>query len=75
MPIIEIEKESPFKKLSVSDRTGLAAQVSTWYRQFRNKRQTHISTGLELTKYVQLTQPDRNRTKEWKSNIKGSKFW
>ena len=75
MPIIEIEKESPFKKLSVSDRTGLAAQVSTWYRQFRNKRQTQISTGLELTKYVQLTQPDRNRTKEWKSNIKENKIY
>lgn len=75
MPIINIEKETPFKKLSVSDRTDLAAQVSRWYRDFRNKRQTQISTGLEMTKYVQLTQADRNRTKKWKSNIKENKIY
>lgn len=75
MPNINIEKDTPFKSLSVSDRTELAAQVSKWYRDFRNKRQTQITTGVELTKYVQLTQADRNRTKEWKSNIKENKIY
>lgn len=75
MPNIQIEKNTQFKKLSDSERTELAGQVSKWYNTFRNKRQTQISTGLELTKYVQLTQNDRNRTKEWKSNIKENKIY
>lgn len=75
MPIIEIEKETPFKKLTESERTELAAQVSRWYFEFRNKRQTQIETGIELTKYVQLTQANRNKTKAWKSNIKENKIY
>ena len=75
MPIIEIEKQTPFKKLTPSEREELAGQVSSWYREFRNKRETQIATGRELVRYIQLTQLDRNREFSWKSNIKENKIF
>ena len=75
MPNIEIEKETPFKKLSVAERTELATQVTSWYRTFHDHRQTQIDTAIRLQKYVQLNQANRNVENTWKSNIKENKIY
>jgi hypothetical protein len=70
MPDIQIEKESKFKKLKESQRDELAAQISAWWGEFHEKRSTQISVAQELQSMIYLNQPDRNKTKAWKSNIK-----
>ena len=75
MPTIKIEKDIPFKNLTDSERTELAAQVSNWYREFRNKRETQIATSRELIRYVQLNQLGRNSEFKWKSNIQENKLY
>ena len=70
MPDIQIEKESKFKKLSKDQRDDLASKISGWWSQFHKKRTSQIATANELAKYIYLNQADRNKTAEWKSNIK-----
>ena len=75
MPDIQIEKESKFKKLKESQRDELAAQISAWWGEFHEKRSTQISVAQELQSMIYLNQPDRNKTKAWKSNIKENKIY
>ena len=75
MPNIEIENETPFKKLTPSARTALAVQIKSWFNSYREKRTSQITTATELAQYLQLRQPNRNKTDVWKSNIKENKLY
>ena len=74
MPDIKIETESKFKKLNNDDREELASIISGWWDSFHKKRQTQITTALELQKYIYLNQGSRNKTAKWKSDIKENKL-
>ena len=75
MPDIKIETESKFKKLKPDEREELASVISDWWESFHKKRETQITTAQELQKYIYLNQGDRNKTAEWKSNIKENKIF
>ena len=75
MPDIQIEKENKFKKLSRDDRDELAGKISDWWGEFHKKRETQLTTAREIEKQIFLNQPDRNRNKKWKSNIKENKLY
>lgn len=74
MPDIQIEKDNKFKKLSSDARNDLAQEIAGWWSKFHSKRKTQLDTAKELMKYVYLNQPDRNRTAQWKSNVKENKI-
>ena len=75
MPDIQIETESKFKKLKQSQRDELAVQIATWWADFHDKRNSQIKVAQELQQLIYLNQPDRNKTKKWKSNIKENKIY
>ena len=75
MPDIQIEKESKFKKLKESERNELATTIKGWWSDFQDKRSSQIKTANELQKLLYLNQPDRNKTAEWKANIKENKIY
>ena len=75
MPDIQIEKESKFKKLSKDDRDELASTISKWWSDFHDKRSSQITIAKQIEKEIFLNQPDRNRNKKWKSNIKENKLY
>ena len=75
MPDIQIEKENKFKKLSKDDRDELASTISKWWSDFHDKRKSQITIAKEIEKEIFLNQPDRNRNKKWKSNIKENKLY
>ena len=70
MPDIQIEEESKFKKLSKDNREELARKISDWWGEFHDRRKSQLETARRIEKEIFLNQPDRNRNKEWKSNIK-----
>ena len=70
MPDIQIEKESKFKKLSKENRDEFARKISDWWGELHDRRKSQIETARRIEKEIFLNQPDRNRNKEWKSNIK-----
>ena len=75
MPDIQIEKESKFKKLSKDNRDELASTISKWWSDFHDKRESQIAIAKQIEKEIFLNQPDRNRNKQWKSNIKENKLY
>ena len=75
MPDIQIEKESKFKKLSKENRDELASTISKWWSDFHDKRESQITIAKQIEKEIFLNQPDRNRNKKWKSNIKENKLY
>lgn len=75
MPDIQIEKESKFKKLSKDNRDELASTISKWWSDFHDKRESQIAIAKQIEKEIFLNQPDRNRNKKWKSNIKENKLY
>ena len=75
MPDIQIEKESKFKKLSKDNRDELASTISKWWSDFHDKRESQITIAKQIEKEIFLNQPDRNRNKKWKSNIKENKLY
>ena len=75
MPDIQIEKESKFKKLSKDNRDELASTISKWWSDFHDKRESQITIAKKIEKEIFLNQPDRNRNKKWKSNIKENKLY
>lgn len=75
MPDIQIEKESKFKKLSKDNRDELASTISKWWSDFHDKRSSQITIAKQIEKEIFLNQPDRNRNKKWKSNIKENKLY
>ena len=75
MPDIQIEKESKFKKLSKDKRDELASTISKWWSDFHEKRESQITIAKQIEKEIFLNQPDRNRNKKWKSNIKENKLY
>lgn len=75
MPDIQIEKESKFKKLSKDNRDELASTISKWWSDFHDKRESQIAIAKKIEKEIFLNQPDRNRNKKWKSNIKENKLY
>ena len=75
MPDIQIEKESKFKKLSKDNREELASTISKWWSDFHDKRESQITIAKQIEKEIFLNQPDRNRNKKWKSNIKENKLY
>lgn len=74
MPDIQVEKDSKFKKLSKEAQDDLASKISYWWNKFHSKRTSQLTTANELMKYIYLNQADRNRSAEWKSNIKENKL-
>ena len=75
MPDIQIEKESKFKKLSKANSDELASTISKWWSDFHDKRSSQIAIAKQIEKEIFLNQPDRNRNKQWKSNIKENKLY
>ena len=75
MPDIQIEKESKFKNLKPSERDELASQISSWWGEFHDRRNAQINVAMELQQLIYLNQPDRNKKKAWKSNIKENKIY
>ena len=75
MPDIQIEKESKFKKLSKDNSYDLASIISKWWSDFHDKRESQITIAKQIEKEIFLNQPDRNRNKKWKSNIKENKLY
>lgn len=74
MPDIQVEKESKFKKLSKDDRDELARKISKWWESFHDKRESQITTAIELEKEIFLNQASRNKEAKWKGNIKENKI-
>lgn len=75
MPDIQVEKDSKFKKLSKEAQDDLASKISDWWNKFHSKRTSQLTTANELMKYIYLNQANRNRSAEWKSNIKENKLY
>ena len=75
MPDIQIEKESKFKKLKPAQRDELATAIAGWWSDFQDRRTSQIKTANTLQKLLYLNQPDRNKSDEWKTNIKENKIF
>ena len=75
MPDIQIEKESKFKKLKPAQRDELATTIAGWWSDFQDRRTSQIKTANTLQKLLYLNQPDRNKSDEWKTNIKENKIF
>ena len=77
MPDIQIEKEDKFKKLKNEQRDELANEISSWWGQWHDKRQSQLDTAKQLELEIFLNQPDRNKAdgEEWKANIKENKLY